>query len=161
MIFVSVGTHETPFDRMLRAVECAGPAEDVVVQHGPSLVRVRDAVQAEYLSFDEVVQYVRSARAVVTHAGVGSVMIALANGKRPIVMPRLHAHGEHVDDHQLQLARRLEAHGLVTVVDDEASLARALAEDSEPAAELDGMPWLGDDLGTYLAETIAPAREAS
>jgi UDP-N-acetylglucosamine transferase subunit ALG13 len=158
MIFVSVGTHETPFDRMLRAVEGAGLEEKVVVQHGPSSVRVRDAVQSEYLSFDEVVEYVRAARAVVTHAGVGSMMIALANGKRPIVMPRLHAQGEHVDDHQLQLARRLEAYGLVTVVQDEASLARALEDDAEPAAGLEGMPWLGDDLGAYLADAIAPAR---
>jgi len=76
-------------------------------------------------------------------------------------MPRLRAHGEHVDDHQLQLARRLEPHGLVTVVEDEAGLARALADDAGPAAELDGMPWLGDDLRAYLAETIDPVGRPS
>jgi UDP-N-acetylglucosamine transferase subunit ALG13 len=154
MIFVSVGTHEAPFDRLLRTVYELGLDEEIVVQHGPSSVRselAELALQAEYLSFDEVVEYIRAARAVVTHAGVGSVMVALANGKRPIVMPRLHSFDEHVDDHQLELARRLEANGLVTVVESPAALSEALAQATESAGGMTGMPWLGSDLGEYLA----------
>jgi UDP-N-acetylglucosamine transferase subunit ALG13 len=154
MIFVSVGTHEAPFDRLLQAVEELRPDEQIVVQHGPSGVRVPGAVEAEYLPFEEVVDYIREARAVVMHAGVGSVMIALANGKRPIVMPRLHRFGEHVDDHQLELARRLEANGLVTVVEDHERLAEALAQPSEPAGGMSGTPWLGNDLREYLSEHL-------
>jgi len=151
MIFVSVGTHEAPFDRLLRTVYELGLDEEIVVQHGPSSVRSELALEAEYLSFDEVVDYIRAARAVVTHAGVGSVMVALANGKRPIVMPRLHSFDEHVDDHQLELARRLEANGLVTVVESPAAMAEALAQATESAGGMTGMPWLGSDLGEYLA----------
>jgi UDP-N-acetylglucosamine transferase subunit ALG13 len=151
MIFVSVGTHEAPFDRLLRTVYELGLDEEIVVQHGPSSVRSKLALEAEYLSFDEVVDYIRAARAVVTHAGVGSVMVALANGKRPIVMPRLHSFDEHVDDHQLELARRLEANGLVTVVESPAAMAEALAQATESAGGMTGMPWLGSDLGEYLA----------
>ena len=54
--------------------------------------------------FDELVEHVRRARVVVSHAGVGSVLTALANGKRPVVVPRLHRFGEAVDDHQLPFA---------------------------------------------------------
>ena len=151
MIFVSVGTHEAPFDRLLRTVYELGLDEEIVVQHGPSSVRSELALEAEYLSFDEVVDYIRAARAVVTHAGVGSVMVALANGKRPIVMPRLHSFDEHVDDHQLELARRLEANGLVTVVESPETMAEALAHATESAGGMTGMPWLGSDLGEYLA----------
>jgi UDP-N-acetylglucosamine transferase subunit ALG13 len=151
MIFVSVGTHEAPFDRLLRTVYELGLDEEIVVQHGSSSVRSELALEAEYLSFDEVVDYIRAARAVVTHAGVGSVMVALANGKRPIVMPRLHSFDEHVDDHQLELARRLEANGLVTVVESPAAMAEALAQATESAGGMTGMPWLGSDLGEYLA----------
>jgi len=151
MIFVSVGTHEAPFDRLLRTVYELGLDEEIVVQHGPSSVRSELALEAEYLSFDEVVDYIRAARAVVTHAGVGSVMVALANGKRPIVMPRLHSFDEHVDDHQLELARRLEVNGLVTVVESPAAMAEALAQATESAGGMTGMPWLGSDLGEYLA----------
>jgi UDP-N-acetylglucosamine transferase subunit ALG13 len=151
MIFVSVGTHEAPFDRLLRTVYELRLDEEIVVQHGPSSVRSELAVEAEYLSFDEVVDYIRAARAVVTHAGVGSVMVALANGKRPIVMPRLHRFDEHVDNHQLELAKRLEANGLVTLVEDAASLAEALAGAAESAGGMSDTPWLGSDLGEYLA----------
>ena len=58
MIFVSVGTHEAPFDRMLHAVFELGLDEDIVVQHGPSLVRCDRALEFEYLPFDDVVAWV-------------------------------------------------------------------------------------------------------
>jgi UDP-N-acetylglucosamine transferase subunit ALG13 len=159
MIFVSVGTHEAPFDRMLRAVDELELDEQLVVQHGPSQVRCEGAVESEYLSFDEVVDYIRDARAVVMHAGVGSVMISLANGKRPIVMARLARFGEHVDDHQLELARRLEANGLVTLVEDSAALAEALARGAEPPGRMSGIPWLGADLRDYFAEHLGAPRD--
>lgn len=156
MIFVSVGTHEAPFDRMLETVFALGLDEELVVQHGPSAVRDERAIASDYLGFDEVVDHVRDARAVVMHAGVGSVMISLANGKRPIVMARRARFGEHVDDHQVELARRLEASGLVTVVDDVSSLAEALERESVPPGRIEGVPWLGDDVRAYLAEQLGP-----
>jgi UDP-N-acetylglucosamine transferase subunit ALG13 len=160
MIFVSVGTHEAPFDRMLRMVFDLGLEEELVVQHGPSGLRCGRALEHEYLSFDEVVAYIRRARAVVMHAGVGSVMISLANGKRPIVVARRHEHGEHVDDHQVELARRMAAAGLATYVEDADGLREALGAVGErPRAALEDVPWLGTELGGYLAEQLgAPAR---
>jgi len=158
MIFVSVGTHEDPFDRMLNAVYGLELDEELVVQYGPSSVRCERAREHEYLAFDEVVECIRSARAVVMHAGVGSVMISLANGKRPIVMARRHEFGEHVDDHQVELARRMEASGLVTFVDDAESLRAALSRDAEPPGQMNGIPWLGSDLGEYLREQLGPPR---
>jgi UDP-N-acetylglucosamine transferase subunit ALG13 len=76
-----------------------------------------------------MVTTIRQARAVVTHAGVGSVLVALANGKRPIVLPRLKKFGEAVDDHQLELGRRFAAAGLVTLVEDPDQLGEALTID--------------------------------
>jgi UDP-N-acetylglucosamine transferase subunit ALG13 len=162
MIFVSVGTHEAPFDRMLRAVFELELDEELVVQYGPSKVRAAGAaVQVEYLSFDEVVGYIRKARAVVMHAGVGSVMISLANGKRPIVMARRQEFDEHVDDHQLELARRMHETGLATFVDDKDALAAALADTSQAIGQLGTLPWLGDDLNEYLAEQLATPRSSA
>ncbi len=121
---------------------------------------LRASVQAEYLPFDEVVGYIRKARAVVMHAGVGSVMISLANGKRPIVMARLEKHGEHVDDHQVELARRMDATGLATFVEDEDALRAALADDTRAAGQMSGVPWLGEDLRGYLAEQLGTPRSS-
>ena len=154
MIFVSVGTHETPFDRLLRAVSELDLDEDLVVQHGLSPVRCVGATEFDFLPFDRVLEYVRGARAIVTHAGVGSVMLALANDKRPIVMARLHRFGEAVDDHQAELAARLEAAGLVSVFTDSSDLAAMLARDARLDALDSGEPWLGTSLGTYLTAQL-------
>ena len=154
MIFVSVGTHETPFDRLLQAVSDLALDEELVVQHGLSPIRSEGATEFDYLPFDRVLEYVRDARAIVTHAGVGSVMLALANDKRPIVMARRHRFGEAVDDHQVELAARLEAAGLVSVVEDTSDLADTLAADARPPVLDSNEPWLGASLGTYLATQL-------
>jgi UDP-N-acetylglucosamine transferase subunit ALG13 len=154
MIFVSVGTHETPFDRLLQAVSEVALDEELVVQHGLSVIRCDGAIEFDYLPFDRVLEYVRGARAIVTHAGVGSVMLALANEKRPIVMARRHRFGEAVDDHQVELAARLEAAGLVEVVEDGRELSERLARSARPPALDLGEPWLGASLGTYLATRL-------
>jgi UDP-N-acetylglucosamine transferase subunit ALG13 len=155
MIFVSVGTHEAPFDRLLHAVAELRLDEELVVQRGPSEVRCdRATTEFEYLPFDQVVELVRRARVVVTHAGVGSVMLALSHDKRPVVMARLRELGEHVDDHQLELAQRLSEAGLVQLVEDAESLAAALGRNAVPPAATGDAPWLGTALRDYLAEHL-------
>lgn len=47
---------------------------------------------------------------LITHGGAGTMVNAVKRGKRVIVVPRLARYGEHVDDHQLELAKRL--HGM-------------------------------------------------
>ena len=138
MIFVTVGTNEARFDRLLQAFEPSPPDEELLVQHGPSGVRPPGATCVDYLPYDELVATVRRARVVVTHAGVGSIMTALANGKRPIVVPRLRRFDEAVDDHQLQLAVRLDEAGLVTLVERPEDLPAALdtTENDAGAVEL-------------------------
>lgn len=49
---------------------------------------------------------------VVAHAGVGTALSALIAGRIPVLVPREQAHGEHVDDHQSQIASELQARGL-------------------------------------------------
>ena len=50
---------------------------------------------------------IRAADVVVAHAGTGIALMALENGKCPILVPRRSMHGEHVDDHQLTIALEL------------------------------------------------------
>lgn len=155
MIFVSVGTNEARFDRLLAALDELPDGTELFVQHGPSPIRPAGATCADYLGFDEMVEKVRQARAVVTHAGVGSVLTALLNGTRPIVVPRLQRFGEAVDDHQLDFGRRAESAGLVTLVEDTAELAAAIARHEEsppPPPRPDER--LVQDLRSFLAEAV-------
>jgi UDP-N-acetylglucosamine transferase subunit ALG13 len=133
MIVVTIGTNEQPFDRLIRAAR-ALETDELLVQYGSSREPHGRGEWVEFLSFDELAEKAREARAVVCHAGVGSIMLARRCGHRPIVMPRRHHLGEAVDDHQVFLAKRLAKSGIVTLVEDEAQLAAALAAPSAVAA---------------------------
>lgn len=74
---------------------------------------------------------------VIAHAGVGSVLTALAAGKVCVVLPRRVDHDEHIDNHQVQLADALAERDLVHAV--------------EPAA------LRVDDLRTAAAGKVEPA----
>ena len=128
MIVVTVGTHEQPFDRLVQAAAPLAAHEPLLVQYGTS--KVPDSAGGEwidYMSFEELAERARAARVFVCHAGVGSIVLARRCGHLPIVVPRRAELGEHVDDHQLELARRLAAGGMVTLVEDADELASVIA----------------------------------
>lgn len=126
MIFVTVGTHHQPFGRLLDAVGALSD-DQIIVQHGHSPAPAGVALAVPFLTFAEMEERMLTADVVVTHAGVGSILLALRCGHTPVVVPRLRRHGEHVDDHQAELAGALAQRGEVVVVDDLARLGPALA----------------------------------
>jgi beta-1,4-N-acetylglucosaminyltransferase len=150
VIFVVLGTQAYQFDRLLRELD--GIEEELVIQGGSSTFRPGGAEWFDYLEYPALVERVRSARVVVAHAGVGSIVTAVAEGKRPIVVPRLKRYGEAVDDHQVPFARRLAETGIVTLVEDPAQLPAALAETPEPPPALGGESRIAADLRAYLLE---------
>lgn len=155
MIFVTVGTNEARFDRLLAAVDRLGTDEELIVQHGPSAIRPAGATAVDFLPFDDMVETMGRARIVITHAGVGSVMTSLHAGTRPIVVPRLHRYGEAVDDHQLPFGRRLEQAGLVVLCEQPEELATVVAGGGGPLdLELRPSRLLVGDLREYLAVTL-------
>jgi UDP-N-acetylglucosamine transferase subunit ALG13 len=127
MILVTLGTNEQPFDRLVRAAAELEVDEPLLVQYGASREPHGRGEWVDFVTFDELAAAMRSASVVVSHAGVGSIMLARRCGKRAVVVPRRRALGEAVDDHQVHLARRLERLGVVTVVEDTAELAAAIA----------------------------------
>jgi UDP-N-acetylglucosamine transferase subunit ALG13 len=156
VILVTVGTNEAPFDRLLRAVGELTVGEPLLVQHGASSVRPPNADCVEFLLFDELLDAVRRARLVVTHAGVGSVLTVLLAGKRPIVVPRLRRFGEAVDDHQVMFGRRIGAAGLVQFVEEPAGLQEALRTAADDAAPVQVVAdqRLVSELRRYLIDEV-------
>ena len=132
--------------------------EELVIQCGQASFRPARATWDHQLSFEDLVDHVRRARVVVCHAGVGSVLIALEHGRRPVVVTRLKEHGEAVDDHQVPFARRLAAGGYVRLVDDLGGLAEELARPEGQAPSRDGAGGLASDLRGYLEETVRRER---
>jgi UDP-N-acetylglucosamine transferase subunit ALG13 len=113
LIFVTVGTTEQPFDRMLKAVDVLDLQEELVVQYGHCTFVPRAARADKFIGFDEVKALIQQARVVVCHAGAGTVLSATCLGKRPVAVPRLKRFGEMVDDHQVDLVDAFEQMGSV------------------------------------------------
>ena len=133
MIFVTLGTHEQPFDRALDLVAALARRETVLVQHGATPPRpgLSGVEWSEYLDWAPLTALMRDADVVITHAGVGSAVTAIRAGKKPVLVPRLARYGEHVDDHQLQIAERLAEFGLAVVCAPEAQVDGLIAEARE------------------------------
>jgi UDP-N-acetylglucosamine transferase subunit ALG13 len=135
VIFVTVGTHHQPFERLLSALS-ALDGDELVVQHGPGEPPPGVGRAEAYMPFDEVQRNLREADAVITHAGVGSILCAIREGHTPLVVPRRHDLGEHVDDHQAELTRALEGRGGVIAVWDVERLSELVK--SAPQRRLGG-----------------------
>lgn len=128
MIFVTVGTHEQPFNRLLVAMEdlvVRGIIKDrIVIQSGYATAVAPHCEVTNFLSNQGMQQAMQSADTIVCHGGPATFMQALALGKRTIVVPRQAVFREHVNDHQLTFARQVAQQGYpLTVVDDVAELA--------------------------------------
>lgn len=126
MIFVTLGTHHDPFPRLIEGL-AALDGQELVVQYGHNPAPANAAEAAEFMTFVEMEEHVARARIVVTHAGVGSILTCLRNGRTPLVVPRQRRFGEHVDDHQVELTRALAEQGKVIPVWDMAHLPELIA----------------------------------
>jgi UDP-N-acetylglucosamine transferase subunit ALG13 len=126
VIFVTVGTHHQPFERLLGAL--GGLDEELVVQHGSGAPPPGVKLAEPFMPFDAMLDAFREADKVITHAGVGSVICATREGHVPLVVPRRHDLGEHVDDHQVELTRALAERGGVIAVWDVGALGEAVAQ---------------------------------
>lgn len=133
MVFVTVGTHEQPFDRLVRAIDGLVAdgmlREEVFVQTGYCTYEPRHCEWRRFVPAPEMRSRMEAADAVVTHGGPSSFIEAMAAGKVPVVAPRLARLGEHVNDHQAAFVRLVaERRGGIVPVYDVADLADAIEE---------------------------------
>lgn len=131
MIFVTVGTHEQQFDRLVKAVDDlkANGAidEPVYVQAGYSTYVPEHCEHSQFVPFKQMKDYMAGADVVITHGGPSSFIEAMAAGKVPIVVPRRGDLNEHVNDHQADFVRIVaERQGGIVPVYDVAELPQAI-----------------------------------
>lgn len=109
MIFVTVGTHEQPFNRLVEYMDkwAREHEEDVIIQTGFSTFEPKHAKWHSLLPYSQMIEYIESARIVITHGGPSSFVTPLQFGKIPIVIPRKKIFAEHVNDHQVEFCRKI------------------------------------------------------
>ena len=79
---------------------------------------------------NEIIELCKNARIIVSHAGAGSILTVFYYMKPIIIIPRLKKLNEHIDDHQLELAKVLENNKNFFVVYDMKNLETILKEAS-------------------------------
>lgn len=111
MIFVTVGTHEQPFDRLIKKVDELKKngviQEEVIIQTGFSKYEPQYCQWSKLIPYQQMIKNVEDARIVITHGGPASFIMPLQVGKIPIVVPRQYQFNEHVNDHQVEFARNV------------------------------------------------------
>jgi UDP-N-acetylglucosamine--N-acetylmuramyl-(pentapeptide) pyrophosphoryl-undecaprenol N-acetylglucosamine transferase len=129
-LVVTLGTYRGyGFPRLVRRLLDVIPSEaEVLWQTGDTDTRGLGVDGHHAIPDAELRQAIREADVVVAHAGVGAALTTLEAGKCPVLVPRRHARGEHVDDHQIQIASELGWRGLsVSVEADALTLAELVA----------------------------------
>lgn len=145
MIFVTVGTHEQPFNRLVECVDNLKRdgviTEDVIIQTGFSTYEPKFCQWSKLIPYKQMVQNVADARIVITHGGPASFIMPLQVGKTPIVVPRQSEFNEHVNDHQVDFSKAVaERMGTIIPVYDIGELAGILTNyDGIVAAMPSGM----------------------
>lgn len=109
MIFVTVGTHEQPFNRLIKEIDrlvAEGKIkEKVVIQTGFSTYIPKHCEWHKMMSFNEMQIAYQTARIIITHGGPSSFLEALQYGKVPIVVPRQVEFNEHINNHQVDFVK--------------------------------------------------------
>ncbi len=136
MIFVTVGTHEQQFNRLVKCIDNLKHdgviQEDVVIQTGYSTYKPKYCKWQTLFPYQEMLKMVNEARIIITHGGPSSFIMPLQIGKTPIVVPRRHEFNEHVNDHQVSFSNAVAKRtGTIIVVDDMDKLGATITNYNE------------------------------
>ena len=131
MIFVTVGTHEQPFNRLVQEIDNLKRdgviTEDVIIQTGYSTYEPKCCQWNKLIPYKQMIKNVEDARIVITHGGPASFIMPLQIGKTPIVVPRQHKFEEHINDHQVEFATNVaERMGTIIPVEDITQLGKII-----------------------------------
>lgn len=117
MIFVTLGTQDKQFTRLLndieKEIEKGNIKEKVIVQAGHTKYDSNNMQIFDLLDKDDFDKYIKECDLLITHGGVGSIITGLKNDKKVIACPRLAKYNEHMNDHQKQIIERFTESGYI------------------------------------------------
>ena len=110
MIFVTVGNDFRSFDRLLKKMDQIAPLipNEIVIQRGYSRYLPKNTTYFDFVSMPIAIEYIQKSELVVSHAGIGTIILCKAHGIPILILPRREKNGEHMNDHQMEIAKALE-----------------------------------------------------
>ena len=141
MIFVTVGTHEQPFTRLVEYMDnwAATHDEEVLIQTGFTPYEPKHCKWQKLFPQKEIYRLNEEARIVITHGGPSCYIDVLRVNKIPIVVPRRHEFGEHIDNHQLEVGREYsKRYGNIILVEEIYELSDVIDRYDELSSSMNG-----------------------
>jgi UDP-N-acetylglucosamine transferase subunit ALG13 len=128
MIFVTVGTDKHDFSRLIKKIDQIAPEikQKIVVQLGWTEYIPKNCKYSKFFPPSEFKKLVKKSDKIICHGGEGSIINALKYGKKPIVVTRRKKYNEHINDHQLDLVKKLEEKDKILAVYDIEKLKEAI-----------------------------------
>lgn len=132
MIFVTLGTQDKSFKRLLEAIDKQIDKkiikDKVIVQAGYTEYESDNMEIYKLLSMEEFDKYIDKCDLLITHAGVGSIMTGLEHNKKIIAAARLKEYGEHDNNHQIQIASQFSKLGYILYLENFDDLGKLIKE---------------------------------
>ena len=132
MILVLLGTQHNEFTRLLKKIEeCkinGTIKEDIIVQAGFTKYETDQMKIFDMISKDVLEDLIQKADVIITHGGIGSIIMALKKHKKVIAVPRLHQFNEHINDHQKQIINVFNEKRYLIGIQDVDELPQALEQ---------------------------------
>ena len=151
-LFVPLGTQKFPFGRLIKAlnqlVDEGKYSKDEIVMQSTVYPMKPKFLHMEMIPADEFNCLLKEAEVVITHSGVNSIITCMQLKKPLVVVPRRCKYGEHVDDHQMEIANLMKEKYDVIMLED----MNALEASIELAKTHKYKPWLSHR--TALIEAV-------
>jgi UDP-N-acetylglucosamine transferase subunit ALG13 len=132
MIFLTVGTYPLQFNRLIMAIDIIIKQglieEEVFAQIGSCTYRPRNMEYVEMLPKESFDSCFRKASGIISHAGIGTITMALDCEKPLLAVPRMKRFREHVNNHQVATARKFEQQGHILAAYNEEELPSKLQQ---------------------------------
>ena len=117
MIFVTLGTQDKSFKRLLEDIDQLLKEkkikDQVIVQAGFTKFKSDDMEIFDLVSKEDFDCYIKECDILITHGGVGSILTGLKYQKKVIACPRLAKYHEHINDHQVQIVTKFGEAGYI------------------------------------------------
>jgi UDP-N-acetylglucosamine transferase subunit ALG13/putative flippase GtrA len=130
MIFVTLGTQDKSFKRLLevidKEIENGNIKEKVIVQAGYTKYSSPNMEIFDLLPEEEFEKYMDKASLIITHGGAGSILTAIKKNKKVIAAARLSKYKEHTNDHQKQIVSEFSKQGYILELRDFNKLSKLI-----------------------------------
>lgn len=132
MILVLLGTQNNSFHRLLEEIERLIQnkiiKEEVVVQAGYTKYVSKNMKILDFISKEELEELQNKADLIITHGGVGSILLSITKDKKVIAVPRYHQYEEHVNDHQKEIVELFNQKGYIIGIQEVEELEQAIQQ---------------------------------